>query len=116
MELLLRARGLEITEHLRRVCDHKVAKLARLDPRATRIEIELISERNPRQNGAKRVEAALFADRHTLRARAHASEVEAAIDVLVQRLERQIRDIRTTRKNRGAGNGPSRRIARNRGG
>ena len=105
MELFLKGRGTRITEQLRRTAAHKLGKLARLDPRGiARLEIELISERNPRQNGAKqRVEAQLQAGRRTFRATAQAADVEAALDRLADKLERQIRDYRTKRKNRFGG-------------
>jgi ribosomal subunit interface protein len=102
MELFLKGRGTRITEQLRRTAAHKVGKLSRLDPRGVaRLEIEVISERNPRQNGNKqRVEAELQTGRRTFRAKAQAADVELALDRLVDRLERQIRDYRTKRKNR----------------
>jgi ribosomal subunit interface protein len=102
MELFLKGRGMRITEQLRRTAAHKLGKLSRLDPRGIgRLEIEVISERNPRQNGTKQhVEAQLHAGRRTFRAKAQARDVELALDQVVDRLERQIRDYRAKRKKR----------------
>ena len=88
MDLLLRSRGPRITEQQRATVEHKVLKLSRLDPRADRLEIEVLSERNPRLNGTKRLEGALVLPRRTLRATASAPDLESALDMLVERLER----------------------------
>jgi ribosomal subunit interface protein len=92
VEVVLKGRGYRISDHIRDVADHKLAKLSRLEPRSVRIEVEIISEKNPRLDGAKRIEAALEIPRRTFRAHAENHEVESALDELVQRLERQIRD------------------------
>lgn len=106
MDLVVKGRGVRVTEQLRRTAAHKLSKLARMDPRAIRMELEVISERNPRQNGTKRLQASLDFPRHTLRARAQGPDVEVALDQLAERLERQIRDHHRRKRNRflGAGN------------
>jgi ribosomal subunit interface protein len=92
VDLMLKARGARITEHLRQVAEHKLARLERMEPRLTRLQIEIISEKNPRQGGAHRVEAAADTPRRTFRAHADARDVEAALELVAEKLERQIRD------------------------
>jgi ribosomal subunit interface protein len=99
MELVVKGRGLQVTEQLKRSVHHKLDKLARLEPKAVRVEVEVISERNPRQDGAKRVEATLETPRHTFRAHAQARDLDRGLDQCVQRLERQVRDHREKRRN-----------------
>ena len=94
MELVLKSRGVRVTEHLRRAVERKLAKVSRLEPRAVRLELELISERNPRLHHAKRLEASLEGPRHTFRARSQGPDFNVALDELVEHLERQIRDHR----------------------
>ena len=100
MELFVKGRGVQVTEQLRRTVHRKLDRLARLEPKAVRVEVEVISERNPRQDGAKRVEATLEIPRHTFRARASAPDVDLGLDLLAERLERQVRDHREKRRNR----------------
>ena len=100
MDLVVKGRGVRITEQLRRTVQGKLGKLSRLEPKAVRVEVEVISERNPRLDGAKRLEATLDTPRHTFRARAQARDVEVGLDQLVERLERQVRDHREKRRNR----------------
>jgi ribosomal subunit interface protein len=100
MELSLRGRGVTLTEQVWAKAERKLAKLARLNPRLVRAEVEVIDEPNPRLDGAKRVEASVETPRHTYRAHAQASSVDAALDQLVDRLERQIRDEHGKRRGR----------------
>ena len=90
-------------------------KLDDLHPKLVRLHLEVISEPNPRQGGVRRVEAVAETPRKTFRAHADAHEVEAAIDLVAGRLERQIRDHHEKRRARllkGAGRVKSGRAAR----
>ncbi len=100
MDLILTGRGAPITDHVRELAERKLGKIARLEPRVTRVEIELIAERNPRLAGTKRLEASLDIPRKTFRAHAEAADVEHAFDQLAGRLERQLRDHHDRRKRR----------------
>ena len=100
MELTVKGRGVRITEQIRATASHKLAKLARLDPKADTLEVEVISERNPRLNGTKRIEGTLVLPRHVVRASASAQDVDSALDLLADKLERQVRDYRAKRKKR----------------
>jgi len=100
MELVLTARGTRITEQLRAATQHKLAHLERIEPRLARLEIEIISEKNPRQGGLHRVQALAATSREHFRAHAEAREVGSALDVVTERLERQIRDHHERRRAR----------------
>ena len=106
MEFVLIGRGERVARRLRQLTEHKLARLERIEPRITRLEVEVIAEKNPRRGGIHRVEAVAAAPRKSYRAHAEAKEVESALDVVVERLERQIRDHherRLARRNAGAG-------------
>jgi ribosomal subunit interface protein len=98
MDLVLNARGEKLTDEIREAAEHKLSRLERMEPKVTRLEVEIISERNPRLGGRHRVEAAFDTPRKTYRARADATEVETALDEIVEKLERQIRDHHTKRR------------------
>jgi ribosomal subunit interface protein len=106
MELVLKGRGARVAQRLRQVTEHKLARIERLEPALTRLEVVVTVEKNPRQGGVHRVEAAAATPRKTYRAHADAPDVDAALDVVAERLERQILDHhnrRRTRRNAGAG-------------
>src|SRR2546428_13416241 len=58
MDLVLKGRGMRITDQIRRTAEHKLAKISRLDPRVQRIEAAVIEERNPRIDGTHKVDVA----------------------------------------------------------
>ncbi len=90
MDLVLKGRGVRITDQVRRTAEHKLAKIERLEPRLIRMEVELIEERNPRIDGHHRVEVACQAGRRRFRAQGAGPDVESALDQVIERLERQI--------------------------
>jgi len=102
MDLSLKARGTRVTDEMRQTAEHKLGRLARIEPRAVRIEIEVVAEHNPRLNGTFRVQAALDVPRKTFRAHGEGPSIDAAFDALSERLERQIRDHHGKRRKRKA--------------
>ncbi len=112
MELTFTGRGLQVTDVVRETAAHKLAHLARLEPRVTRVDLEFIAEHHPRLDGLKRVEAAFHVPRKTFRAEAEAEDVPTALDRVAERLERQIRDHHGRRKKRSARNADALQSAR----
>jgi ribosomal subunit interface protein len=100
MDLTFTGRGLGVSDAVRETAEHKLSAISRLEPRVTRIDLEFITEHHPRLDGTTRVEAAVYLPRKTFRAQAEAPDVPTALDRLVQRLERQIRDHHGKRKKR----------------
>jgi len=92
MDLIFTGRGLPVTDEVRETAGHKLARLERMEPRTTRIDLEFIGEHYPAPDGVKRVRAALHIPRKTFRARAEADDVPTAIDRVAEKLERQLRD------------------------
>jgi ribosomal subunit interface protein len=92
MDLSFTGRGVQVTEDIRLTAERKLAPLERIEPRTTRIDLELINEHHPSLDGVKRVEAALRIPRKTFRAHAEADDVPTAIDRVKDKLERQLRD------------------------
>ncbi len=102
MDLTFTGRGLGLTDAVRETAEHKLAAISRLEPRVTRIDLEFISEHHPHLDGTTRVEAAVYVPRKTFRAEAEAVDVPTALDRVVERLERQIRDHHGKRRKRMA--------------
>jgi ribosomal subunit interface protein len=100
MDLRYTGRGIRVTEEMREAAEHKLAHLTHIEPRITRFEIEIIAEHNPRLDGSKRLEGTLVIPRKTFRAHGEAPDVQKALDQLVRRLERQIRDHHGKRRTR----------------
>ncbi|HEX9411127.1 MAG TPA: ribosome-associated translation inhibitor RaiA [Actinomycetota bacterium] len=100
MDLVLKGRGVRITDQIRRAAEHKVGKLSRVDPRVSRVEVEVTKEPNPRIDGGHRVEVACTTPRRVFRAEATGEDVASALDQVIRRLERQITSYRGKRRDR----------------
>ncbi|HCO02821.1 MAG TPA: ribosome-associated translation inhibitor RaiA [Actinobacteria bacterium] len=91
MDLILKGRGMRVTDRIRETAEHKLSKLERLDHAVSRIEVELIEEHNPRLGANHhRVEVACVSRRRTYRAEAAGRDVDSALAEVADRLERQI--------------------------
>jgi ribosomal subunit interface protein len=104
MDVTFTGRGLSVDDALRELAIHKVARLERIEPRATRLDLTFINEHYPTLDGLKRVEAAMKVPRKSFFAHAEAKELASALDHVVDKLERQLRDHhgkRHTRLHRG---------------
>ena len=114
MDLVVKGRGERLGGATRARVERKLARLERFDGRLDRIELEVIRETRGRIGGGHRVEASCRSGRRTYRASASGPDVEAAVDRLVERLERQITDNHRRRRTRavaGRNGVKSRRIA-----
>jgi ribosomal subunit interface protein len=100
LDLILKGRGVRITEQIRMLAEHKLSKIERLDRRAQRLEVEIFEERNPRLGGSHRVELTCDSVRYVYRAQGAGPDVNTALDQGVERLERQISSRRGRLKNR----------------
>ena len=100
MDVILKGRGVRITEQVRKAAEHKLSKIGRLEPRVRRLEVEIIEERNPRIDGHHRVEVTCDSVRRVFRAHGAARDINTALDQVVDRLERQISSRRGRLKNR----------------
>jgi ribosomal subunit interface protein len=92
MELLYTGRGVQVTDEMREMALRKLAHLERREPRLVRVDLEIISEHHPRIDGTKRIEASAAIPRKTFRAHAEAEDVPTALDRVVAKLDRQLRD------------------------
>jgi ribosomal subunit interface protein len=90
MDLVLKGRGMRITDQVRRTTERKLGKIERFEPRVVRLEVELIEEHNPRIEGSHRVEVACETARDTFRAEGSGPDVDTALDQVIQHLERRI--------------------------
>src|SRR5215218_8494620 len=107
MRLQVKGRNLEVSEQIRRYAEDKLGKLDRLVNDPTRVELELLVEKNPSISDNHVAEATVWTKGPVLRAREASGDMKASIDQLVDKLERQVkryRDKRRPRKHDRPGN------------
>lgn len=100
MELVVKGRRTRVSPQTRQRVERKVSRLTRLVPRAQRVEVELIQEATPRVDGGHRVEVECRTPRRTFRASASGPDVDAALDRVVERIERQATRQQAKRRSR----------------
>jgi ribosome hibernation promoting factor len=98
MRLQLKAHHDHLSDSVRAYAEKRLSKLDRRLYEGTLVEVTLSRERNPSIADDHSAEAIVYAKGSSLVAREHAATYEAAIDRLVDKLERQIERYRAKRK------------------
>ena len=95
-ELILKSRGVQITDHVRKITQERLAKLDRpRRPAMTRLEVEILEEPTPRIGGGHRVHLTCVTARKTFRSEASGATIDEALDQAVERLDRQVETYRS---------------------
>ena len=109
MDIIFKGRHTDVLERFRRHATAKLSKIARLDSNALRIDVEVSTERNPRQSGRReRVELTIASRGPAIRAEAAAEDRFTALDMAFAKLESRLRRAGDRRKCRNGGHSPSR--------
>jgi putative sigma-54 modulation protein len=98
MRLQVKGRNLEVSEQIRKYAEDKLGKLDRLVSDPTRVELELLVEKNPSITDNHVAEATVWTKGPVLRARESSTDIKASIDQLVDKLERQVKRYREKRR------------------
>jgi ribosomal subunit interface protein len=99
VNIIFKGRHTDVLERFRRHATAKLAKLGKLDSRATRIDVEVSTERNPRQSQRReRVELTISSRGPAIRAEAAAEDRYAALDLAFTKLESRLRRAGDRRK------------------
>ena len=106
MNIIFKGRHTDVMERFRRHATAKLAKLGKLDSRATRIDVEVSTEPNPRQSQRReRVELTISSRGPAIRAEATAQDRYAALDLAFTKLESRLRRAGDRRKCRHGARG-----------
>src|ERR1700761_2094895 len=99
MDIIFKGRHTEVLDRFRRHATAKLTKVVRLDSKAVRIDVEVTTERNPRQAGRReRVELTISSRGPTIRAEAAAEDRFTALDMALAKLESRLRRAGDRRK------------------
>jgi ribosomal subunit interface protein len=92
MDIIFKSRRTSIPERFREHAVEKLVKIEKLDQKATRIDVEVIKEPNPRQSGRReRVELTILSRGPVIRAEASADDRYTALDLAFTKLEARLR-------------------------
>jgi putative sigma-54 modulation protein len=98
MRLQVKGKNLEVPPAIREYAESKLAKLDRHLHENAQVEVELSMERNPSIAEAHVAEATVWTKGPVVRARESSSDMKASIDLLVGKLERQVKRAREKRR------------------
>jgi len=103
MRLEVKGRNVDVSDLIRRYAEEKLERVERQLPEATQIEVELALETNPSISADHIAEATVWAKGTTLRVRESSNAFETSIDLLSDKLERQVKRYREKRSRRETG-------------
>ena len=98
MQLQVSGRNLEVTEPIREYALRKLARIERHLTEDTRVDLELAIERNRSISANQHAELTVWTKGPVLRAHEYADDMYAAIDLAVDKLDRQVRRYRERRR------------------
>jgi len=98
MRLHVKGKNVEVTDAIHEYAERKLGKLAPQLADPTRVELELAVERNPSIADNHVAEATIWTKGPVLRAREASGDMKASIDLLVEKLERQVKRYRQKRR------------------
>lgn len=103
MEVTFTARHTNVPERFREHATAKLAKIERFDNKAIRIDVQVSTERNPRQaDRSERVELTILSRGPAIRAEAAADDKYVALDLAFAKIESRLRRAGDRRKPRRA--------------
>lgn len=100
MEILVRGKNCSVSPELRETAQEKVGKIARFTPDASRVEVDFVELKNPSISLRQQCEVTVHLKKHFVKAHATAAEPEAALDLVVDKVEHQVSKIKDKRVKR----------------
>ena len=96
MDVAIKGRNIPVTEALERYAREKVERVGKFfdDGSASRVEVELLHERNPAIPQPEVADATLFVGGTVMKAREASGDMYASIDLMVDKLIRQVQRYR----------------------
>src|SRR5438874_4429660 len=105
MRLQVKGKNVEVSEAIRTYAEEKLGRLERQLADPTRVELELAVEKNPSIADNHVAEATIWTKGPVLRAKEASTDMRASIDLLADKLERQVTRYREKRRRRRGSNG-----------
>jgi ribosomal subunit interface protein len=103
VDIIFKGLRTDVQERFRRHASAKLSRIERLDSKAVRVDVEVSTERNPRQaDRRERVELTIRSRGPVIRAEAAADDRYAALDRAIAKLEARLRRSGDRRKSRHA--------------
>jgi putative sigma-54 modulation protein len=106
MELIIKGKGIEVTDRLQDYVEKKIGKLDRYLPSITEVWVELSTEGARAAHDRQVCQVTVRANGAILRAEERSEDMFSSIDTVLDKIYRQIARYKGKRKNRRQGAGP----------
>jgi putative sigma-54 modulation protein len=100
MQIVVRGKNVEVPKALQSAAEEKIAKIQRFLHDVSRVEVDFSELRNPRIADKELCEVTVHLKHHFVKARASAPEQEAALDLVIDKVEHQASRIKDKRISR----------------
>ena len=97
MDVIVRGRHLEVPDRLRNVTERKLSKIDRFAHDVVRVDVEYSEQRNPRIADPEVCTVTVTLKRQVVKAHAAGPRQEVALDLVIAKLEQQIKRIKERR-------------------
>jgi putative sigma-54 modulation protein len=94
MNLTVKGRNLVLTDAISAYAEEKIGRLGKYLVNGARCEVEIWTEKNPSISDNQVVEATIFTKGPVIRAREASTDIRASIDLVFEKLERQVKKYR----------------------
>ena len=101
MNLTVKGRNLVLTDAIETYAEEKLGRLGKYLANSPRCEVELWTEKNPSISDNQVVEVTIFTKGPVIRAREASPDIYASIDLVSEKLERQVKKYRGKLMSRG---------------
>jgi putative sigma-54 modulation protein len=101
MQVIIRGHNTQVSEPLKELAVRKIEKVRRFFDRIQKLEIEFSEAHNPRVADRHEIAVTLTTKAHLLRAHAAAPDPSSAVDMVVEKLQTQVKRLKDRRTKRG---------------
>lgn len=106
MQVVIKGKNMEVNDRLREFVEGKISKLSRVLPSIAEAEVEFSTEKTKSANSQFIAQVTLKTNGQIIRAENSAADTYSALDVVLDKLDRQITRYKTRRTfNKGGGEG-----------
>lgn len=101
MQVIVKGRNTHVSSHMKKLATTKLEKVERFMDRIQSMEVEFSEEHNPRIADKHCVEVTMATKQHVLRAKAAGPDPASAIDLVLNKLEAQVKRLKGKYVRRG---------------
>lgn len=97
--MIIKGKNYDVSDRMRQYTEEKIGKMTRFFSNFIEAEVELSEMRNPRIDNRSHVEVTIHTKGSVIRAKADSSDMHSAIDIVAEKIEKQVKRFKDRLKN-----------------